>query len=219
MTDQTTTPPEPPIGSRVVHPVLGVYRRFEDGHWRVEDDTMTWFGLTPDGDVETLDPAEESAPAPVVPDPSFASHVGYLDIEAMTRARMAGLDALAVREVPAGEAREGDMVTRRGTVGHVYPGGLTVDWGPGVWENVDFDAPGLTFSRPVSPLPSRPGAVIRCEIKGHSAPRVAEQTDQVGVWQVVGFDRLFGNSQITRVIQVLDVGRPAGAGVSEGGKA
>lgn len=78
MTDQTTTPPEPPIGSRVVHPGLGVYRRFEDGRWRVEDDTMTWFGLTRDESLETLDPAEESAPAPVV------------------------------REVPASEPREGD---------------------------------------------------------------------------------------------------------------
>lgn len=117
-----------------------------------------------------------------------------------------------MREVPAQEAREGDLVFRRGVVAHTFAGGVSVDF-EGVRIQFPISSPSLTFTRPVIPLPTKPGAVIRCEIAAIGSQSViaeahpyTHRTDDV-FWNVMGESSSYKSSDITRLITVLDDGQ------------
>lgn len=65
-----------------------------------------------------------------------------------------------MREVPLGEARTGDVATRTGVVSDVVNGIVSVRWdGNEATQSLTSFQPGLVITRPVSPLPDKPGAV------------------------------------------------------------
>jgi hypothetical protein len=67
----------------------------------------------------------------------------------------------------------------------------------------------LECTRPVSQLPDKPGAVIRCEIR-HYGIVVAEsflEPDGFLAWRSIGHGAVHSPDRITRVITVLDHGQ------------
>jgi hypothetical protein len=149
----------------------------------------------------------------------------------MLRMAQASLGAAPeVREVPAGEAREGDTVLLPATVTEVRGGYVHAAYGDNGALVIEADAPGLTVSRPVSPLPDQPGAVaphdvIPMEEVGALRTRTTALLAEMEV-RHAATTRLY--EELERLSKVCDRQRaeihglrmaaPAGAGVDEGGK-
>lgn len=104
-------------------------------------------------------------------------------------------------EIPASEAREGDTVTITGEVRAISAGRLYIAYGQGSAMTIADADDDVTVTRPVPPLPDKPGTVIRCRIAGLDGVRVAE-LETGGGWMPTGIDRSYRDGDI-ELVEVL----------------
>lgn len=104
-----------------------------------------------------------------------------------------------MREVPLGDAREGDIVTIHGKVERFPdPMGLTISAdGIALRTLASLSRPfggGITVTRPVSPLPDKPGAVGTATVRGVPGVRVMRMEDHAYAGQPWYSTRHIGRS-------------------------